>query len=146
MPIGQTDPRDFGDMPRNWASHETIRLVPASLVLERATVTCWKDCLPHGSGRERRPEFEACSLIRPDLLEFRVTAIAAALLRVDPRRKSPSRLVLHLGKWARSDRRAEHNRTIRIRPERSDVHLQPTALPVLGAKRRDPADPVNLSF
>ncbi len=104
MPIGQTDPRDFGDMPHNWASAEMIRLVRHLLVLERGNELHLLEGLPAAWVRPRASTRVRGVLTEfgPISLELRVAADGrTALLHVDPpQRNPPSRLVLHLGKWA----------------------------------------------
>ncbi|MFA6545723.1 MAG: hypothetical protein WCS99_15000, partial [Limisphaerales bacterium] len=48
MPVGEHDPRDFGDMPHNWAGAEFIRLVRDLLVLERGDELHLLEGLPAG--------------------------------------------------------------------------------------------------
>jgi arylsulfatase A-like enzyme len=101
VPLGEHDPRDFGDMPHNWASAEFIRLVRHLLVLERGDELHLLEGLP---GAWLKPG--AVTRLRGVLTEFgplglelRVAADGrSARLRMEPlRRNLPAAVHLHLG-------------------------------------------------
>jgi hypothetical protein len=106
LPAGASGPEPafVGDMPHNWASAEFVRLTRHLLVLERSgelhllegVPAAWAKARMVTRGREIATEFGPVSLELSVAEDGR-----SARLWVDPpKRKAPSRLVVHLDGWS----------------------------------------------